>query len=156
LHDQLFLHWYLDVITRWHRYDLAFKIVAIELEPRLNRPIGIEIHMAFDHLLAAFALANANSITWLDQEARLTDPIAINNEMVVGDRHPRRLARGSEPELDHYVVQTSLQKLQQGNTGVFSRVLGSLEIPPKLLVEKTIIALDFLHFTQSLAIFAGL
>src|SRR3989442_2567552 len=148
LHDELFLHWQIDLLAGRHGADLGRDLPGVELEPLRDTPAFDLLHRMHDCSVLPARCPHPAEVARLDRERRDAHLPAVHGEVAVAHELTALRARGREPAPVDDVVEPPLEQLQQRLAGDAARPLRLLEVETELVLEDAVNALDLLLLAQ--------
>ena len=152
LDDQLLLDRIVDLLSDRHADDLDGPGLLVNLDPgRRVASLGL-FEICFDQV-ARLVASRLDDIARLDQITRHVALTTIDREVTVTDDLASEGPRGSVTRPEHDVVQTSLEKHQQGLARIALRLVRHGEETTELLLEHPVEPFDLLLLAQLQRVF---
>ena len=142
-----------DIVTGGHSNDLAFEGIGSLLDPLRAGVLTVLLDESLELLGSTGLLAYSDYFAGLNLVRGNVHTTAVYSEVTMCHQLTGFAAGIGIAHTEHYIVQTTLQLLQQHLTGVALLALGSGVVSAELTLEDTIDELNLLLLSQLQALF---
>jgi len=155
LNDQLFLNVLGDVCALGLVEQFAGLLGLVPFNPGILAVVEAS-ESCGDHLKILCLLANTDDLTGLNAEGGDVDNLTVDNDVTVADELASSGAAGSDTKTEHYVVETTLEVLEEDLTGNAVCAGCLLEHIAELFLEYAIGVLCLLLLSKHDTVLGGL